>query len=119
MAATLQRCLAIASLLMLPTLVAADVLRIPQGSTQQDAVPERGSSMQQVEARFGAPETRHKQVGGGHPKRPPITRWDYAGFSVVFERDRVIDTVRRDGQTAPTRGEEALEISSETLPAGD
>jgi hypothetical protein len=25
--------------------------------------------------------------------KPPITRWDYPGFSVFFEGDRVIDTV--------------------------
>lgn len=119
MAAALQRCLAITSLLMLPALVAADVLRIPEGSAQQLAMPERGSTMAQVKQRFGAPETRHQQVGGGHPKRPPIARWDYPGFSVVFERDRVINTVRRDGETAPVRGQEALEISTETLPPGD
>jgi hypothetical protein len=31
---------------------------------------------------------RHPTVGA-----PPITRWDYNGFSVVFEKDRVIDSV--------------------------
>jgi hypothetical protein len=28
---------------------------------------------------------------------PPITRWDYAGFSVFFEHDRVIDAVVTSG----------------------
>jgi len=50
--------------------------------------PRRGSTMQQVEARFGMPVERHATVG-----KPPITRWDYSGFSVFFERDRVIDAV--------------------------
>jgi hypothetical protein len=52
------------------------------------AHPERGSTMATVEARFGAPQTRHEAVGS-----PPITRWDYAGFSVFFEKDRVIHAV--------------------------
>ena len=50
--------------------------------------PKRGSTMAEVEKHFGAPVTRHPTVGS-----PPITRWDYNGFSVVFERDRVIDAV--------------------------
>lgn len=54
--------------------------------------PARGLTMQQVEARFGAPATRHEAVG-----EPPITRWDYAGYSVFFERDRVVDTVVAGG----------------------
>jgi hypothetical protein len=114
-----HRCLVLTCLLLLPALATADGLRIPDRGTQQLAMPERGSTMAQVKRRFGAPETRHQQVGGGHPKRPPITRWDYAEFSVVFERERVINTVRRDGETAPVRGQEALAISSETLSAGD
>jgi hypothetical protein len=48
--------------------------------------------MTTVEKKFGAPVTRHPTVGA-----PPITRWDYAGFSVFFERDRVIDAVVTSG----------------------
>ncbi len=50
--------------------------------------PARGQTMAAVEAKFGAPQTRHDAVG-----TPPITRWDYAKFSVFFEKDRVIDAV--------------------------
>ena len=50
--------------------------------------PKRGITMGQVEKQFGAPVTRHPTVG-----KPPITRWDYNGFAVVFEHDRVIDSV--------------------------
>jgi hypothetical protein len=56
------------------------------------ARPARGSTMTTVEAKFGAPVTRHPTVGA-----PPITRWDYAGFSVFFERDRVIHAVVTSG----------------------
>lgn len=50
--------------------------------------PKRGATMGDVEKQFGAPVNRHPAVG-----QPPITRWDYNGFSVVFEKDRVIDAV--------------------------
>lgn len=50
--------------------------------------PARGSDMKSVERQFGAPETRHATVG-----KPPITRWDYKGFSVFFEGDHVITSV--------------------------
>jgi len=51
-------------------------------------VPARGQTMSAVEAKFGTPQTRHAAVG-----TPPITRWDYATFSVFFENDRLIDAV--------------------------
>jgi hypothetical protein len=54
--------------------------------------PARGSTMTTVEAKFGAPTTRHPTVGV-----PPITRWDYAGFAVFFEKDRVIHAVVTSG----------------------
>jgi hypothetical protein len=50
--------------------------------------PKGGVTMGEVEKRFGAPVTRHPTVG-----KPPITRWDYNGFSVFFEGDRVIHSV--------------------------
>jgi hypothetical protein len=52
------------------------------------ARPGRGMTMQSVEAKFGAPTERHAAVG-----TPAITRWDYQGFSVFFENDRVIHAV--------------------------
>lgn len=50
--------------------------------------PARGSSMAQVEARFGAPQSKHEAVGS-----PPITRWDYPQFTVFFEFSHVIHAV--------------------------
>jgi hypothetical protein len=50
--------------------------------------PPRGATQATVEARFGAPVQRHPTVG-----QPPITRWDYPGFAVFFEHDRVIHAV--------------------------
>jgi hypothetical protein len=52
------------------------------------ARPARGMTMHAVEAKFGAPQERHPAVG-----QPPISRWDYPGFAVFFEHDRVIHAV--------------------------
>jgi hypothetical protein len=53
--------------------------------------PERGARMHAVEKAFGEPSARHEAVGN-----PPIIRWDYPGFVVFFENDRVIHAVRLD-----------------------
>jgi hypothetical protein len=70
---------------MADTVVVDDQVQVRESTVEK---PKRGATMTQVEARFGAPATRHDAVGA-----PPITRWDYPGFSVFFERDRVIDSV--------------------------
>ena len=71
------------------TIVIDDQVQVRDSTVDK---PRRGSSMSQVEAKFGAPVTKHDAVGA-----PPITRWDYAGFSVFFEHDRVIDSVATSG----------------------
>ena len=55
--------------------------------------PQRGASMSAVEAKFGAPANKTGSVGGGGAKTPPITKWFYPNFVVVFENDKVIHTV--------------------------
>jgi len=50
--------------------------------------PARGSTMETVRAKFGAPSQEAPAVG-----KPPITRWDYPGYVVFFENDRVLHTV--------------------------
>lgn len=56
--------------------------------TELGELPRRAMTMAQVERRYGAPRVRHKTVG-----EPPITRWDYADFSVFFEHNRVLHAV--------------------------
>jgi hypothetical protein len=50
--------------------------------------PQRGSTMTAVEARFGAPANKSSSVGN-----PPITKWFYPNFVVVFEHDKVLHAV--------------------------
>jgi hypothetical protein len=50
--------------------------------------PQRGSSMTAVEQKFGAPANKSSAVGN-----PPITKWFYPNFVVVFENDKVLHAV--------------------------
>ena len=59
------------------------------------ALPSRGSSMAQVESRFGAPSQKLAPISGPNSRKynPPITRWIYPGYEVYFEYNHVIDAV--------------------------
>ena len=89
LAALLCGC-ALASAAVAETIVVDDQVQVRDSQLQR---PKRGLTMDQVEKQFGAPSTRHAAVGGSSQQQPPITRWDYSGFSVFFEHDRVIDSV--------------------------
>ncbi len=54
--------------------------------------PQRGATMAVVEQKFGAPANKSGPVGNS-TKNPPITKWFYPNFVVVFENDKVIHTV--------------------------
>lgn len=71
------------------TLVVNDEVQLRDSTVDR---PKRGSTMAEVEKHFGAPVEKHATVG-----QPPITRWDYAGFAVFFEHDRVIHAVATSG----------------------
>ena len=77
----------------------ADELQVPapKASPATSATPASGMSMGSVEAKYGAPTKRVPAVGGASAQQPPITRWEYPGFVVFFENDRVIHTVVNPG----------------------
>ena len=69
----------------------ADTVAVDGGIAVKDsdvATPGRGMTMDQVAAKFGAPTSKIPPVG-----KPPISRWDYPGFVVYFERNHVIHSV--------------------------
>ena len=85
--------LALAAALATP-LASADTLLIQRATVaQKQDLPRRGASMAQVEARYGAPQQKFAPVGGGGPRTPPITLWQYETFSVYFENSHVVDAV--------------------------
>ncbi|MEO7773326.1 MAG: hypothetical protein ABIT36_08650 [Steroidobacteraceae bacterium] len=73
------------SLAVAETLVVDDRVMVRESNVER---PVKGSSMKAVESKFGAPAMRHATIG-----QPPITRWDYPGFSVFFEHEHVIHSV--------------------------
>jgi len=81
-----------------------DVVRSPDGrlsALSQPGLPYRGEHQRGVLARHGEPLQRFPTVGGDGPAQPPITRWDYPGFSVIFERSLVIHSVLRQPHNQP------------------
>ena len=71
------------------TVAQADVLLVDSVQAGSDVpTPRKASNMTQVRQQYGEPASQHAAVG-----EPPITRWDYAGFSVFFEHDLVLHSV--------------------------
>jgi hypothetical protein len=75
------------------------------------ATPNRGMTMSQVAAKFGAPVTKLAAVG-----KPPISRWEYPGFVVYFESNFVIDSVI--GSVAPSGTAPASDAPASDAPSG-
>jgi len=85
--------------LLVNTPLAADVLLLDSmHNTPAVQTPRSGMAMGAVRAGYGSPSVEHAPVSqAGGPQHPPITRWDYAGFPVFFEHDRVIHAVVHRG----------------------
>ena len=68
---------------------AGDVLLIESiKSAPQVDTPRNGLTMEQVRQQYGEPLSTVAAVG-----EPPITRWEFTGFSVFFEHDLVLHSV--------------------------
>jgi len=91
---TLTRNFIMALMMSFSATVAADVLLIEQvREAGMMDVPSNGMTMNEVESRYGQPNTRGPAVGN-----PPITRWVYDRWSVFFEYDVVLYTVLDEGE---------------------
>ena len=67
----------------------ADVLLVDSiQSAPQIQTPRNGLSMSQVRQQFGSPKAEVPAVGD-----PPISRWEYDGYSVFFENDLALHSV--------------------------
>lgn len=74
----------------------AEILRIETGDLKvlsKPSLPTRGEAQQSVLARHGEPLGRYATVGGDSRWQPPITRWDYGDFSVIFEENLTLHSV--------------------------
>ncbi|HNI62712.1 MAG TPA: hypothetical protein PLF28_04520 [Agitococcus sp.] len=66
-------------------------------------MPPQGMSMAQVQKNFGVPVKKTKAIG-----KPPITRWVYPEYTVVFEYKHVVQSVKmvkEEATPAPTTKE--------------
>ena len=52
--------------------------------------PASGTTQESVEANYGSPNAKKAAVGD-----PPISSWEYDGFVVFFEYDRVVHSVKK------------------------
>ena len=89
-------CCAITLLAMLccANIAHADTLLIERAQEKPaQALPARGLTAMEVEARFGAPSEKLEPRGGQKSQWPVIHRWAYPAFTVYFEKNRVIDVV--------------------------
>ena len=72
----------------------ADTLLIQRvQQTPAQALPARGQTTGDVQARFGTPTEKLEPRGGQRSHWPVIHRWVYPAFTVYFEKNRVIDVV--------------------------
>ena len=55
---------------------------------ERPATPTRGMSKASVKRKFGEPNSRVGAIGD-----PPISRWVYDAYTVVFEYDKVLHAV--------------------------
>lgn len=73
----------------------ADVLRMDGNKgkvIQKSNLPSRGMTKANVGSRYGQPSNKKAAVGD-----PPISRWDYPGYSVYFEYNIVLHTLVHKG----------------------
>ncbi len=96
-------CLVLSALLCFAGAASADTLLVDRAQHKAHvALPERGLTAAQVQARFGAPSQRLEPRGGQKRQWPTIHRWVYPQFTVYFERDRVIDAVLNQATASET-----------------
>jgi len=82
---TLSMSLLLGSALIVPAYAQQNSTENQNKSSQYGSMPHRGMTMIEVEQHFGKPLKILAAVGN-----PPITRWNYDGFSVTFEYHYVI-----------------------------
>ncbi len=81
--------------LCLPLVAQADVLRMDgmNGAViQKSNLPTRGMTKASVSSKYGKPANKKAAIGD-----PPISRWDYSGYSVYFEYNIVLHTLVHKG----------------------
>lgn len=98
----MHRCHAVVLLALLAASATASAETLLVDRVHQEnasAMPTRGMTMAQVEARFGAPSGKLDPRGGQKHQWPTINRWTYPAFTVYFEKNHVVDAVANKADT--------------------
>lgn len=85
-----------------------DVIVVTGTAPAPSPVPHKGMDKSQVVQQFGQPAHKRAAVGGSSRQQPPISRWDYDGYSVFFEYDHVVHAVRQ-GRPMPIKVRDGLQ----------
>ena len=72
-------------------LLSALTIHVNALSAADDLYPIRGATKAQIQEQYGQPRDTRGPVGD-----PPITRWIYSDFSVVFEYDKALHAFPRN-----------------------
>lgn len=89
-----SKAILLSALLLLAGAASAQTLLIERVEQENQAtLPVRGQTMAEVEAKYGTPTEKLEPTGGQKRQWPTINRWVYPGFTVYFEKSRVIDVV--------------------------
>jgi hypothetical protein len=74
----------------------AVLAQTPGAAPDKITLPARGITKQEVQSRYGPPNTEVEPVGS-----PPIGRWVYDKFTIYFEDDRVVHAVNNKIKRQP------------------
>lgn len=86
----LKKLTVLALILGFTGIAGADNLDMNGTAGQNNVGPSSGTTQAKVESTFGSPRAKNAAVGD-----PPISSWEYDGFIVYFEYDRVIHSVKK------------------------
>jgi hypothetical protein len=92
------RLLALATLLISPSINAAELSTPGHSEVSHQVMPIRGLSMAAVLGKFGEPSQRFGPIG-----QPPISEWVYGSFRVYFEYRTVLHSIDLDSITLPSQ----------------
>jgi hypothetical protein len=86
----------LATLLIAPSINAAELATQSHSDVSHQVMPIRGLSMAAVLGKFGEPSQRFGPIG-----QPPISEWVYGSFRVYFEYRTVLHSIDLDSITLP------------------
>ncbi len=103
---------------MVPALSQAETLQMPAATPKSYSVtlPGRGMAMTEVLEKFGEPQARQPEVG-----EPPITRWVYPNYVVIFEYQYVIHSLTTNKPIGfmPPKPAEPEQDATEKMQSGE